>query len=263
MDAAKAVEQTRDEVARRARDLVAWRYQIAALVAAVGFGVLALLARTVWYFPVDLQVTRAVQGHSPDWLNWLLEAVTWIGFPPQSTVIFGLVILGLFLAGRRLEAAMTAFAAVGSAGLWFLVTPLVGRPRPSPELVEVAVQIPTGSFPSGHVANLTAIFGFLIYLALLLVYDRWRRRALVALLAVPIAVIGFARIEDGAHWPSDVLGGYMLGWLWLAVTIWLYARARRWLAGRQGVPMWLAALLAEPARSVLGATKAGPRRPEH
>ena len=262
MDPAKAVEQTRDEVARRARDVMAWRYQIAVLVAAVGFGMLALLARTILYFPVDLQVTRAVQGHSPPWLDWLLEAVTWIGFPPQSNVIFGAVVLGLFLAGRRVEALMTAFAAVGSAGLWFLVTPLIGRPRPSPELVEVAVQIPTGSFPRGHVVNLTAIFGFLIYLALLLVFDPWRRRALVALLALPILVIGFARIEDGAHWPSDVLGGYMLGWLWLAVTIWLYGRARRWLAGRQGVPTGLAALLAEPTRSVLGAMKAGPHRPE-
>ncbi len=56
----------------------------------------------------------------------------------------------------------------------------------------------------------------------------------MALLAVPIAVIGFARIEDGAHWPSDVLGGYMLGRLWLALTIWLYGRGRRWLAERQG-----------------------------
>src|SRR5918997_6094469 len=106
MDPKEVAEQARDEVARRARDLMAWRYQIAVLVAAVGFGALALLARTVLYFPVDLQVTRAVQGHSPRWLDWLLEAATWIGFPPQSNVIFGLVILGLFLAGRRLEAAM-------------------------------------------------------------------------------------------------------------------------------------------------------------
>src|SRR5215212_4156790 len=112
MDPAKVVEQTRDEVARRARDLVAWRYQIAVLVAAIGFGVLAVLAQTVWYFPVDLQVTRAVQGHSPDWLGWLLETVTWVGFPPQSNVIFGAVILGLFLIGRRFEAVMTAFAAI-------------------------------------------------------------------------------------------------------------------------------------------------------
>ncbi len=47
----KEAHETADEVTRRARDVMAWRYQIAVLVAAVGFGVLALLARTVWYFP--------------------------------------------------------------------------------------------------------------------------------------------------------------------------------------------------------------------
>ena len=92
------------------------------------------------------------------------RAVAWIGFPPQSNVIFGAVVLALFLVGLRLEAVMTLFAAVGSAGLWFLLAPIVDRPRPSPEMVRVAMELPTGGFPSGHVLNLTAIFGFLIYL---------------------------------------------------------------------------------------------------
>jgi membrane-associated phospholipid phosphatase len=219
-----AVERAGMQVTDRAHRLLAWRYQIGLIVAALGFGVLAFLARTVWYFPIDLAVTRAIQGIDIPWLDTLLGAVTWVGFPPQSNVIFGAVILALFIAGYR---TMTAFAAIGSAGLWFLVTPLVGRPRPSPELVEVAIQLPTGSFPSGHAVNLTAIFGFLIYLAILLIASVSLRRMLVAILALPILLIGVARIEDGAHWPSDVLGGYMLGWLWLAATIHLYWWVRR------------------------------------
>ena len=243
MNPGEIAEQTGHEVARRARELLAWRFQITVLVAALGFGVLALLARTVWYFPVDLELTRAIQGTRLPWLDGPLGAVTWVGFPPQSNVVFGAVILGLFLLGRRLEALLTAVAAVGSAGLWYLITPLVGRPRPSPELVEVAMQIPTGSFPSGHVVNLTAIFGFLIYLTLLLVADARARWGLSALLALPILAIGFARIEDGAHWPSDVLGGYMLGWLWLAVTIQVYRWTRQRLAERHGRATGPAALL--------------------
>ena len=243
MNPGEIVEQTGHEVARRARALLAWRFQIAVLVAALGFGVLALLARTVWYFPVDLELTRAVQGTRPPWLDGPLGAVTWVGFPPQSNVVFGAVILGLFLLGRRLEALLTAVAAVGSAGLWYLITPLVGRPRPSPELVEVAMQISTGSFPSGHVVNLTAIFGFLVYLTLLLVAHAPVRWGLSALLVLPILAIGFARIEDGAHWPSDVLGGYMLGWLWLAVTIQVYRWTKQRLAERHGRATGPAALL--------------------
>ena len=80
---------------------------------------------------------------------------------------------------------MTLFAAAGSAGLWFLIVPIVDRPRPSPEMVHVAMDLPTGSFPSGHVLNLTAIFGFLIYLTIVLIADvRWRA-LLVALLVRP------------------------------------------------------------------------------
>jgi undecaprenyl-diphosphatase len=60
----------------------------------------------------------------------------------------------------------------------------------------------------------------------------WLRRALIVLLAVPILTIGFARIEAGAHWPSDVLGGYMLGAIWLALTIQLYRWGRQRLSER-------------------------------
>ena len=230
MDRQQVVGRIGEETAHRARHLRAWWFHIAVLVVAVGFGALALLARTVLYFPIDLELTRTIQASRTPWLDGLLGAVSWVGFPPQSNVIFGGIILGLFLLGHRLEALMTAFAAAGSAGLWFLINPLVGRPRPSPELVDVAMQIPAGSFPSGHALNLTAIFGFLIYLTVLHVRPDLPRRLLEALLALPILTIGFARIADGAHWPSDVLGGYMLGGLWLVLTIYLYRWAKRRLS---------------------------------
>jgi membrane-associated phospholipid phosphatase len=247
----------REEVAGGARELLARRYHVAVTVMALGFGVLALLARTIAYFSVDLELTRAVQGAGPPWLGGLLGAVTWIGFPPQSNVIFGAVIVGLVLIGYRPEGLMTAVAAVGSAGLWFLIVPLVDRPRPSPELVDVAMHLPTGSFPSGHVVNLTAIFGFLIYLTLLLIPSDWVRWPLVLILPLPIFVIGFARIEDGAHWPSDVLGGYMLGSVWLAITTQLYRWAQRRFRKKSGFLAYARSAshpsseFSEPGRSVV------------
>lgn len=52
----------------------------------------------------------------------------------------------------------------------------------------------------------------------------------MTLLVLPILTIGLARVHAGAHWPSDVLGGYLLGLLWLALTIHLYRWARQRLA---------------------------------
>jgi len=208
--------------------LRSWRFEIGLLALIVLAGALTWVVRTVAYFPVDVQLTRALQSIENPWLETFFHAVAWIGFPPQSNVIFGAVVAALFLVGLRLEAAMTLFAAAGSAGLWFLIAPLVDRPRPSPDMVRVAMELPMGGFPSGHVLNLTAIFGFLIYLAIVLISDvRWRS-ILVAVLALPILTIGVARIYDGAHWPSDVLGGYLIGGIWLGLTIWIY----RWVHAR-------------------------------
>jgi undecaprenyl-diphosphatase len=224
----EGVEEARHEITHRASRVRSWRFEVVLLVLIVMAAVLTWLAWTVAYFPLDVELTRNLQAIDSPWLESFLSAIGWIGFPPQSNVIFGAVIVAIFLIGFRLEAVMTLFAAAGSAGLWFLLAPAIDRPRPSPEMVRVAMELPTGGFPSGHVLNLTAIFGFLIYLTVVLLSDvRWRS-LLVALLAVPILTVGAARVYDGAHWPSDVLGGYLIGGIWLGLTIQVY----RWAKAR-------------------------------
>ncbi len=69
MDRQQVVGRIGEETAHRARQLRASWFHIAVLVAAIGFGVLALLARTIWYFQIDLQLTRTVQGASSPWLD--------------------------------------------------------------------------------------------------------------------------------------------------------------------------------------------------
>lgn len=226
-----AVKGARHEITHRTSQVRSWRFEVGLLVAIGLAALLTWLARTIAYFPLDVELTRQLQALENPWLETFLRGVGWIGFPPQSNYIFGTVVLAMLLVGLRLESAMTFFAAAGSAGLWFLLAPLVDRPRPSPEMVRVAMELPTGGFPSGHVLNLTAIFGFLIYLTIVLVSDvRWRS-LLAALLAVPILTVGVARVYDGAHWPSDVLGGYLIGGIWLGLTIQIYRWAKAWLSG--------------------------------
>jgi hypothetical protein len=115
----------------RARHLAAWRFQALTLALGLAFLPLALLAHELPYFPFDPPISRALQALQAPWLSQLLSAVGWIGFPPQSNIIFGSIILILFLARQRLEALGLLVAAGGSAVLWFQVAPLVARPRPA------------------------------------------------------------------------------------------------------------------------------------
>ena len=88
------------------------------------------------------------------------------------------------------------------------------------------MQIPAGSFPSGHVLNLTAGLGFVWFLAFRLLPESWFRTTVLWLLPIYLVLLGLARISTGQHWPSDVLGGYLIGgvWLWLCVRLYCWAR---------------------------------------
>ena len=221
----------------RARHRRAFRVEIASQVvvvlAIIGFTALAVVAHTTPYFRFDLPIARAIQSIEWPPLVAFLSAVSWIGFPPQSTVLFGMLVVGLLVFGQRGAAAGVVFAGAGSAALWFLIPPLVERPRPSPDLIHVAAPLGSGSFPSGHVLNFTVIFGFLIFLTYSQLRPSWWRMLLLVLLAIPILTIGIARIQAGQHWPSDVLGGYILGLIWLTIVIGLYRRANQyWAHGR-------------------------------
>ena len=218
----------------RLRDLAAWGQGTHVLMGlllmtAFSFLALAIAAHHVPYFPVDLTFTRAIQTMRTPTLDGLAEWVSWPGYPPQSNVLFGLLILVL-LASRHLTAALAQlFAAGSSALLWFQIAPLVGRPRPSADLVYVSKELPHGSFPSGHILNLTAGVGFAWFLAYTLMPRGILRTAILWLLPAFLVLLGLSRIYTGNHWLSDVLGGYLLGalWLWLSIALHRWAQLHR------------------------------------
>lgn len=201
-----------------------WRgtFVLAALLlaTAAAFGILAVAAHRVPYFEIDLAIVRALQAWKTPTLDLIAEWITWPGFPPQSNVVFGALIVGLIITKHFMAAIAQLIAAGGSALLWFAIAPVVNRPRPSPELVHVSAEIPFGSFPSGHVLNLTAGFGFAWFLAVTLLPPSPFRTLVLWLVPIYLILLGVARIYVGQHWPSDVLGGYLLGalWLWLSIT---------------------------------------------
>jgi len=196
-------------------------FQAYLLMAALGFVTLAVVAHFVAYFPVDLKVTLAVQAYHGPVFAAVMNAMSWSGFFPQVAIIDTIAILAIWFAGLRWEAVSALFAVLSSA-VGTLIKLIVLRPRPSASLVNVVTQLHSSGFPSGHVLSITAFAGFLAFLCFTLPKPSPVRTALLVFLLTAIALMGPSRIYLGQHWFSDVMGAYMFGSLWLALTIRFY-----------------------------------------
>jgi len=195
----------------------------AALVAVL----LSISAHQVAHYPIDLEITRAVQGVHGAWFHVPLSGLSALGFAPLVAVFDGTLILVILVVWGRWAGFASGFAALGAPGLQHVVKALVARPRPPATLVHVAHQIGNPAFPAGHVLDITSFLGFVGYLASVRLRPSVRRTAVIALSLGMVALMGLARIDAGEHWASDVLGGYLFGFVWLVATIEFYAWGMR------------------------------------
>lgn len=191
-------------------------------------GILTLLAKQNPYFSVDLALTRAIQQFGPLWFEILMYWITVLGNALPG--IFLVIVTGLiFLYKKRgRDAFFLISSALGAVLISDIVKLLVARPRPSPTLiVEVAQNLHTYSFPSGHVLFFVGFFGFLLFLTYSFLRKSLVKKLLLLLFSSLILLVGLSRIYLGAHWFSDVIGAYLFGFLWLTVIIVLYNK--QWL----------------------------------
>ena len=193
------------------------------LIIAVGvLVVLSVLAKTAAYFPFDVKITHAVQNIHSSWFDAVMRLITWIGFGPQVEVITIGMILFIYASGLKWETVVSAVSVAGSSALGIGLKYLIGRPRPSSQLVNVLNQLTSFSFPSGHVLYSVTFYGFLLFLSFTLLKPSWWRTGLLAMLGGGILLMGPSRIYVGQHWTSDVLASFLLGSVWLSLTVLVY-----------------------------------------
>lgn len=198
-----------------------------------GAAILSWIARRTQLFPGDVTITHQLQKYHKPWVSRFMVGVSEIGFPKLSVPIT-VGIAGIFWALRfRLEALFILLTTSSNILNW-LVKRLIKRPRPTTERVNVVRVINEPSFPSGHVMHYTNFYGLLIYLLTTNWRSGWFRDILITVCSMLIAFIGPSRIYLGAHWPSDVMAGYLYGGLWFGGLMTLYLRVKAWIHPQAG-----------------------------
>jgi undecaprenyl-diphosphatase len=155
-------------------------------------------------------LNRALAGRRRQIRFW--RVVSAVGGPTSWRVLTTVTAMVLFSRRRRRPAALVAVTMVGAAVLSGGTKTLVGRPRPV--VAVVLDRAPGKSFPSGHALTSFVAVG---RLALLLWPTCSARQRALLLVAAPLLVtaIGFSRLALGVHFLTDVLGGWLIGGLWL------------------------------------------------
>jgi membrane-associated phospholipid phosphatase len=144
--------------------------------------------------------------------------VSWVG----DFLVVGTVALAVaayaYARSRRWDLGWLTLAVIGGAlAITAAIKLLTDRMRPDGGLTDTF----SSAFPSGHAVRAAAVYTLVAWLVL-----RWtsphRRTTRVLVVAVAVAMIlaiGTSRLLLGAHWLTDVVGGYVLGVLWVAVCV--------------------------------------------
>lgn len=169
-------------------------------------------------FPADVWLAHRLQDVDSEVFSRLLNGTSDLVQVPLVALVTLLVAVAFYLLAGW-QPAMLAFLTLGARPANSIVKEIVGRPRPSPDLDEFGSQPDDPSFPSGHADNAMILFGMIIYLTAMHIPDRRLRYPVQAVSLWVIIVTGLERVYAGHHWPSDVLGGFLLGSLLLALVI--------------------------------------------
>jgi undecaprenyl-diphosphatase len=157
---------------------------------------------------IDHTVMQAVADHRTASATAVARTTTTVGTTPAVLVAVGLIAVVVVVVFRAYRPALAAVLALLIAAVTAdVLKHLFARPRPPMHLARIGV--PGEAFPSTHAAATSAIA-----VAVLVAYPWSSARtagAAAAIAVLLVAFVGACMVYVGAHWPTDVLAGWLIG----------------------------------------------------
>lgn len=152
----------------------------------------------------------AIGLKSPSFVRIMMNTGFYLG---KEVIMVVDILLALYFIYKKYwqELAMVTIGWLGSALIFFTLSTLIGRVRPT-TMIWIIVNIP--GFPSGHAVATVTFYGLMAYLLVpKMPSSFWKVVVIAAALLISI-FIGFSRIFTGGHYLTDILAGYAVGIAW-------------------------------------------------
>lgn len=155
-----------------------------------------------------------------DKLTPIVKVITHIG---GAKIVFVLTILAIILIKGLKNKLFLLTGIVGTAGLNVVLKHIVQRERPN---INRLIPEKGYSFPSGHSMMSMAFYGMLIFLIFKYVKNTALKWTLIVILTILLSTIGITRIYLGVHYPSDVIGGFLVSLTYLFILTEIYNKVK-------------------------------------
>ncbi|HEX3167814.1 MAG TPA: phosphatase PAP2 family protein [Chitinophagaceae bacterium] len=167
--------------------------------------------------PIDMLIFDKIQPGVNAINNKIMLFVTFLG-KHQFLIPANLILIFYFLLVKRQTwfSIRVITIAISSLALMLLLKQLFQRKRPLSPLLKAAKGL---SFPSGHAIMAVTFYGLLIYILQHTITIDWLKWLATVLMFVLIILIGFSRIYLRVHYASDVAAGFIIGLLWLLLSL--------------------------------------------
>lgn len=202
--------------------------RIASLIATIGISglatclliiyLLAQLSEEVWekeVFAFDENILLWIHRFSHPILDTIMLNITKLGNPTVVVTITIITFGILWWKQYRQEATIFGIHASGGVILSYGLKFTFSKSRP--QLWEQLIKETSFSYPSGHALGSMVLYGFIAYL-LASHYPKFAKIIYIFALIL-IGTIGLSRLYLGVHWPTDIIAGYGVGYLWVIFSI--------------------------------------------
>jgi undecaprenyl-diphosphatase len=162
----------------------------------------------------EVSVMKWMAEHRTSFMDDVMRTITVFGSPAFTFIVLGIAAAATYVLMRSpMWFAFMLLCMAAPALFDRFLKQLVERPRPN---FSRALDVSGFGFPSGHATSAATVAAALLVLVVVVGPARAGVFAWVASIGFAL-LVGVSRVYLGVHWPTDVLGGYVLGAGWVAI----------------------------------------------
>jgi membrane-associated phospholipid phosphatase len=187
-----------------------------ALLCATLFGLLAEQVQSgAPITRLDGELAAWFHAHASAEMTLFMLAITWLH--SAWGILSMTAVFGGWLYRERLHHWLVALLVTVPGGMLLNIAFKHVFQRARPHFDNPLLTLATYSFPSGHTASATVLYGFVVLFVVSRVRSRWRVAAAAAGAVLAVCLVGLSRMYLGVHYLSDVLAAAAEGGMWLAI----------------------------------------------